>query len=395
MQKNLIFVFDRSGSMSGRKIEQAGNSLTYCLDRLNPDDRFAVLLFGTEVDDLSDGMQPASPEALAKAKKRVADVTARGGTAIGSALRHAIEVASRAEGLVMIVFLTDGKPTIGEVDVPRILKTVQAKNKSARIFAFGVGDSINTDLLDRLARQNRGTQSYVGESESIELKISDFYDKIATPVLSEVSVSVGGVQLRDMYPRRIGDLFGGSQQLVFGRFRGEGRQTVVVTGKVADRTAAFECEADFSATKKRTFIPALWAHRKVAFLLEEIRVNGKRRELVDEVVRLGRRYGIMTPYTSLLIVEDEEHAAAPVIRRQRAEFEHARFGARAVGWSCRLAASKSVAVESAGDEFSFGVDFSGPSASDSGGFFATQAVLPEFRKIAGTNILSGRCRRLY
>jgi len=138
MQKNMIFVFDRSGSMSGRKIEQARNSLTYCLDRLNPDDRFAVLLFGTEVDDLSDGMQPASPEALAKAKKRVADVTARGGTAIGSALRHAIEVASRAEGLVMIVFLTDGKPTIGEVDVPRILKTVQAKNKSARIFAFGV-----------------------------------------------------------------------------------------------------------------------------------------------------------------------------------------------------------------------------------------------------------------
>jgi Ca-activated chloride channel family protein len=346
--KDIIFAFDQSGSMSGDKIKQARNSLEYCLSRLDPKDRFAVLTFSTDVAELTDGLKPATPEAVAAAKKKVAGIEARGGTAIHAALQRACKLASGSDRLVMVVFLTDGRPTIGEVDMDVILKQTKNVNKKARLFVFGVGHDVNTDLLDRLATENRGTQQYVGETEDIEVKVSAFYEKIAKPVLTDVSVEAPGIKLKELYPREVPDIFRGGQVLLFGRYEGSGAKGIVVRGKAQGKERVFEVNADFSGRKANDFLPPLWAHRKVAFLLEEIRVRGKSKELADEVRRLGKRYGIVTPYTSFLIVPDEPAVQREVAAARRA-FEGAKRGADAVRLSGNLAGAKHRAAPEAAD----------------------------------------------
>jgi Ca-activated chloride channel homolog len=200
-----------------------------------------------------------------------------------------------------------------------------------------VGEDLNTDLLDRLAAENGGTQQYVSEKEDIEVKVSSFYDKVSTPVLSGVSVEAKGIELKDIYPRQPPDVFAGGQVLLFARYRGEGRQTVVVRGEARGRQQAFECEADFGGSDRNDFLPSIWAHRKVAFLLEEIRLHGHNKELEDEIVSLGKRYGIMTPYTSFLVVEDNKPETRDRVVMMRQSFEGAKAGRAAVSFSRNLA----------------------------------------------------------
>jgi Ca-activated chloride channel family protein len=305
--KDVVFVFDKSGSMAGDKMRQAKASLNYCLEKLNKEDRFSVILFSTDVDPLTSELVPATPEAIAKAKESVEKADARGGTSIHDALLAACKQVADSKRLAMLVFLTDGRPTVGPSDIGDILKAVGAANSGkARMFVFGVGTDLNTDLLDRLASEHRGTQTYVTEKEDIEVKVSSFFEKVAMPVLSDVAVAAGDIELRDLYPRQLPDVFRGGQLLVFGRYRGAGKRSVVVKGKAAGKDQAFECEADFAGAAANDFIPSIWAHRKVAFLLEEIRTRGHQKELEDEIVALGKRHGILTPYTSFLIVEDEK-----------------------------------------------------------------------------------------
>lgn len=385
--KDVIFVFDKSGSMSGKKIEQAREALKYCLHRLRKEDRFAVVAFSTDMDLLTDGLVTAAPEAVEAAIKNVGRMEARGGTAIHAALRKALELVKRdAERLSMIVFLTDGRPTIGETDTPRILDAVQAANKpNVRLFVFGVGYDLNTDLLDRLAVDNGGTQQYVGEDEDIEFKVSNFYAKVSEPVLSDVVVEAQGVELRELYPRRVPDVFAGGQVLLFGRYRGTGRGTVVVRGSARNRKEAFECGADFGGSDRNDFLPSVWAHRKVAFLMEEIRLRGKHKEIEDEIVALGKRYGIVTPYTSFLIVEDEKPALREQVGFMRRSFEAAKSGRDAVAVSRNLAGAKMMdAAAPAGAPAMVGFgDREGAAGGGAGGFEPMRtAARRSMRKVA-------------
>ncbi len=340
--KDIVFAFDKSGSMAGDKLRQAKEALVYCLDRLHRDDRFGVLAFSTDVDALTDGLAAVTPETVGAAKARVEALEARGGTAIHDALEQALGLAAAdGERLAMVVFLTDGKPTVGPADADEILAAAaKANTGKARVFAFGVGYDLNTDLLDRLATDNGGTQQYVGEQEDIEVKVSSFYEKIAQPVLSGVAVEAQGVELRDVYPRRTPDVFAGGQVLLFGRYRGGGRGTVTVRGKAQGREQTFTCEADFDGNDRHRFLPPLWAHRKVAFLLEEIRLRGRNRELEEEVVALGKRYGILTPYTSFLATEDETPERRERVLAMRRSFETVVSGRGGVGLSRNLAEAK-------------------------------------------------------
>ena len=308
--RDMVFVLDTSGSMRGKRMTQARNALKYCLENLSPEDRFGLMNFSTTVSKYTEALLPASKENLEKAQKWVAGLEATGGTAIDDALAAAVDLRTKDETRPFtIVFFTDGRPTIGETDADKILANVGKKNTAnTRIFSFGVGDDVNATFLDALSDRSRAISTYVRETEDIEAKTTGLYAKISNPVLSNLKLSVGGdVKLNDVYPPQLPDLFHGTQLVVLGRYNGKGGKTTVkLTGTVGKETKEFTYEVNFpeETAEEKPFVEDLWARRKVGYMLDQIRVNGEKKELVDEVVALAKHYGITTPYTSYLVVPD-------------------------------------------------------------------------------------------
>ena len=177
---------------------------------------------------------------------------------------------------------------------------------NTRIFTFGVGDDVNAALLDQLADKTRAVSTYVRPAEDIEVKISGLYGKISHPVLTNLKLTAGkDITLSEIYPPQLPDLFHGSQLVVLGRYHGKGHAAVTLTGRVGKETREFVYESTSPEDRRRKmFVEHLWARRKVGYLLEQIRSNGEKKELVDEVVALAKKHGIATPYTSYLVVPD-------------------------------------------------------------------------------------------
>jgi Ca-activated chloride channel family protein len=319
--KDVVFVLDKSGSMKGEKIEQARGALAYCVESLNDDDRFNIVLFSTNVTSYHDGLVTATRGEKKKALKFIEDIEARGGTDINEALESALDMPA-SKNPRMIVFLTDGLPTVGETDIDRILSNLRKRNDTVRIFPFGVGYDVNTVLLDQISVDHRGTVDYIKPEEDIEVKVSRFYDKISNPVLSEIDLQVAGVELDDVYPRALPDLFDGTQLVVLGRYDGRGSKSITLTGRVGGRKKQFDYEGTFASREDGyAFIPRLWANRKIAYLLSEIKIHGADRELVDEVIELSLEHGIITPYTSYLILEEGTDADRQRLSRAAPETE--------------------------------------------------------------------------
>ncbi len=314
--RDMIFVLDTSGSMRGKRMTQARSALKYCLNNLGENDRFALLNFATTVNKYAEDLLPATRANLEQARKWVDDLEATGGTAINDALLAALALRGADTGRTFtIVFFTDGRPTIGETDVEKIRKNVEARNSAnTRIFTFGVGDDVNASFLDRLADGSRALSTYVRESEDIEHKVSGLFAKISNPVLANLKLTVGpSVKLAEVYPPELPDLFHGSQLVVLGRYTGEGHAAIKLTGTVGKDTREFVYELKFpeKTDEGRGFVEDLWARRKVGYLLDQIRLHGEAKEVKDEVIALAKRYGITTPYTSYLVVPD---TVAPVAR---------------------------------------------------------------------------------
>ncbi|HDQ71109.1 MAG TPA: VWA domain-containing protein, partial [Chloroflexi bacterium] len=301
--RDVILVLDTSGSMDGEKIEQAKKALAYVLERLNPEDRFNVIAFSTGLRQYARDLRPVSEarEAIAW----VARLEALGGTDINRALLEALAQAD-AERPAALIFLTDGLPTEGVTEIGRILANVEsAASDNVRLFPFGVGNDVNTLLLDTLAERHRGSVTYVRPHEQIDEKISAFYAKIKTPVLSDIALDFGDVLVDDTYPHPLPDLFAGAQLILAGRYRDGGPAKITLSGRVDGERREFVHEGAFRASGGDDFIPRLWATRKIGHLLTQIRLHGERREWVDAIVDLSVRYGIITPYTSFLIEEDD------------------------------------------------------------------------------------------
>src|SRR5262249_36679661 len=216
-----------------------------------------------------------------------------------------------------VVFFTDGQPTIGESDPEKILKNVKDRNTtSTRIFTFGVGDDVNAALLDQLADQTRSVSTYVRPQEDIEVKVGGLYSKISHPVLTDLKLAcTKEVKISEMYPTKLPDLFHGGQLVILGRYRGHGPCALTLTGKADKEGREFIYKVEFpeKTSGDKAFVEALWARRKVGYLLDEIRSHGEKKELIDEVVRLAKKNGITTPYTSYLVVPDNVAPAAPVV----------------------------------------------------------------------------------
>jgi len=310
--KDVIFVLDTSGSMEGKKLEQAKEALEFVLDHLHEEDRFNIVAFNTAVRTYAARLRPASERA--EAKEFVRRLSAEGATNIHRALLEALAMATDSAGRgtggrpEFLVFLTDGLPTAGLTDVNRIIAEVgQAASEDVRLFSFGVGYDVNTFLLDSVSQEHRGVSAYVEPGESIEEEVSAFYSKISTPLLADLGLNVSGVVVEDLYPYPLPDLFAGSQLLLVGRYREGGRARVTLNGTVNERERSFSYPSvEFRTQGGEDSIPRLWATRKIGQMLKEIRLHGENKELVDSIVALSVRYGIMTPYTSFLVDERQD-----------------------------------------------------------------------------------------
>ncbi len=307
--RDVVLVLDKSGSMSDAKMAQARKALKFCLNSLNPEDRFGLVSFATIVSNFEDSLKNASKDNLERAEKWVDDLRQSGGTAILPALNAAMDMRPKTDSgrSFTVVFFTDGLPTVDETNPDRIVTAIKSRNSaSTRIFTFGVGDDVNAAMLDQLSEATRAVSTYVRPQEDIEAKVSGLHARISHPVMTNVKLSSTGVRLHEVYPVQLPDLFHGSQLVVFGRFSGHGPGSVKLSGLVGGETRELVEEFTFPerTTEGKEFVEHLWARRKVGYILDQIRANGERKELVDEVTELAKRYGIATPYTSYLVVPD-------------------------------------------------------------------------------------------
>lgn len=323
VRKDVVFVLDTSGSMAERgKLEQAKKALAFCLGSLNVGDRFEVVRFSTEAEPLFGRLVAAEKTNVERADAFVAGLKPLGGTAIEEALLSALEPlkAQGEEGRPYnVVFLTDGRPTVGATGDDAIVGTVgKAKGgRTVRVFALGVGTDVNTHLLDRLAETTRAASRYVLPGQDLELALSSFFAKISAPVLAAPRLRVAGpVRTTKLAPPELPDLFKGEEVVVLGRFSGSGEASLTLDGMVNGAPRRFTWKATFPEhATGNDFVPRLWATRRVGWLLDRIRLDGESAELREEATELARRYGIVTPWTSYLVLEDEARRNVPVSAR--------------------------------------------------------------------------------
>lgn len=310
LPKEIVFVVDTSGSMQGEKIEQTKKALKFCLSSLSESDRFNLITFSTDVNGLSSGnMLEASKANVAKALTAVDQIEASGGTNIDGALRAALgsDFTAGSAKAKMVVFMTDGLPTVGVTDPQSILgDSVAASQKNkVRVFNFGVGNDVNTHLLDKLSLQADGVSTYVSPREDIEIKVSDFYSKIKNPVMTDVVFDFGSSSsANSIYPKKIPALYRGGEITILGRFKGTGPAEITLSGNVAGEPRTIKLPVTWPARDiGNSQLPRVWAMRKIGHLLEDVRLHGENQEMIKEIVELSQRHGIVTPYTSQLVLE--------------------------------------------------------------------------------------------
>lgn len=322
-EKDIAFVIDTSGSMAGNKLEQAKKAFQFCVANLNDGDRFEVVRFSTETESLFGGLKKASSGNRKQALNFIKDLKPIGGTAINAALIEALDLKpEKSNRPFLVIFLTDGRPTIGITGEGQIVKNVDAAAGKTRVFCFGIGTDVNAHLLDKITEETRASSTYVTPNEDIEVKVSSFYTKIKEPVLANPKLEFPeGIRVSKLYPSPLPDLFKGEELVLVGRYKGKGKGDALLEGTLAGKKTQFEFPVTFPAHADHSFIPRLWATRRVGYLLDEIRLHGEKKEIKEEVTQLARQYGIVTPYTAYLIIEDEKHRGVPVAQRTLRNFE--------------------------------------------------------------------------
>lgn len=360
LPKDIVFVFDTSGSMAeGDKIGQARRALEFCLRNLDPRDRFGIVRFATEAEPFAPALLPADDASRDRAIAFVKGFKPIGGTAIADALAAGLKLvtvtpagdAAEPGRPCFVVFLTDGLPTVGQTDVEKLVAGVSEAvgKRTIRVFCLGVGTDVNTHLLDRIVHATRAAGQYVLPGEDLELELASFYGKIASPVLTNLELAVeGDVRISKLHPGPLPDLFKGEQLVVLGRYTGSGRATLTLTGTMAGEQRRYTLTRSFpEKDTDREFLPRLWAVRRVGYLLDQIRLHGESQELRDEAATLARRHGIVTPYTSWLILEDEGRRKVAAADRTLREFDadpRARAEARRIYANAQAEASGAGAV---------------------------------------------------
>ena len=304
--QDVVFVVDTSGSMAGEKIAQARRAVQFCIDKLDDRDRFNVVRFSTGFDVLFGELTAATKENRAAAQNFAGLFTAGGGTNIADTLQHVVGMRPDGDGAearpFVVVFLTDGQ---GNRQPDEILGMLAGGPDNLRIFPFGVGHDVNTILLDRLANAYTGRPTYVGPGENLELVLGDFFSVVSRPVLTNLKLTLPGIGATEQFPATLGDLYHGQQLIVAGRFGSSATGPVKLTAsRNGERVEYVWPNVAFTNTAEATYVAAVWAGRKISYLIDQIRAHGESQEMIAEVVELSRTYGIQTPYTSWLVTPE-------------------------------------------------------------------------------------------
>lgn len=329
LRREVTIVLDRSGSMAGRKLEQAKDAALQVLEGLADGEGIQIIHYGNDVGAAFAKPTAKSDESMKVAREFVKSIRPHGGTNIHDALLEALRPKAMAGTLPLVLFLTDGLPTVGPTSEKDLFKLIETGNKgNRRVFCFGVGHDVNVPLLDRIADSTRAITSYVLPDEDVEVKVARTFARLDHPVLAAPSLKTidgnGNVVTRtvEVLPRRLNDLFRGDQLVVLGQYRGEGDLQFELSGRTpaGDKQYQFTLPVS-SASTRHAFVPRLWASRQIAFLVDELRQQGgdlgapfgavrpdpfsdpRLRELRDEILRLSARYGVLGEYTAFLATE--------------------------------------------------------------------------------------------
>ena len=302
--RDVTFVIDVSGSMSGQKIEQARSAGKQLLNTLSPMDRFRLIDFSSDVRTFRDDFSVATRENIRSAERYLDDLEAQGSTNISGALDEALSARVQSGRLPIILFLTDGQPTVGERDASVIAKSVANQRGSRRLFTFGVGSDLNVSLIEQLALEGRGTASFVRPEESVERAVGIVASRLTSPLVTDVRVRADGVRLLKMHPSGPVDIFAGEDLVLLTRYDGSGNATLRFDGQTTSGPVSWTSRVYFpERSRENPFVARLWATQRVGYLSAEKRKNGGSREIDDEIRDLGDRFGIPTEFSSYLVVE--------------------------------------------------------------------------------------------
>lgn len=302
--RDVTLVLDVSGSMAGVKIRQAREAGKQVLATLNTADRFRLIDFSTDVRSFRDGFVTATPDNIRAATRYLESLEASGSTNISGALNVALEGSAAAGRLGLVLFVTDGAPTVGERNPDAIASRVARQRGKRRIFSFGVGADLNASLVERLAIEGKGTAHFVRPDESVERVVSVVASRLTSPVVTDVRVSADGVRLVKRHPTDAADIFAGQDYVMLARYDGSGGSRIRFDGQTADGPVSWSTRVAFpSNSRENSFIARLWATQRVGYLSAEKRKNGESREIDDEIRELGEKYAIPTEFSSYLVLE--------------------------------------------------------------------------------------------
>jgi len=302
--RDVTFVLDVSGSMSGQKMEQARAAGKQLLRTLSPMDRFRLIDFSSDVRTFRDDFSTATRENIREAERYLDDLEAQGSTNISGALEEALSSRVQSGRLPIILFLTDGQPTVGERDGSVIASNVAKQRGSRRLFTFGVGSDLNVSLIEQLALEGRGTASFVRPDESVERAVGIVASRLTSPLVTDVRIHADGVRLLKMHPSAPVDIFAGEDLVILARYDGDGNAVLRFDGQTTSGPVSWSTRVYFpERSRENPFVARLWATQRVGYLSAEKRKHGGSQEINDEIRDLGERFGIPTEFSSYLVVE--------------------------------------------------------------------------------------------
>jgi Ca-activated chloride channel family protein len=302
--KELIFVLDTSGSMNGFPIEKAKETMRLALDNLYPSDTFNLITFAGDTHILFPQPVTATKENLQKAQAFLLSRSGSGGTEMMTAIKAALDPSDQQGHVRIVCFLTDAY--VGN-DMA-IIDEVQ-KHTNARVFAFGIGGSVNRFLLDKMTEYGRGEVEYVGLNDDGSAAARRFYERVRNPLLTDISIDWNGLPVADVYPQRIPDLFGAKPVILTGRFTSAGRGTIRLKGKMAGNDFVREIPVELPETMAlHDVLASLWARQRIDNLMGQdfarLQQGNMRPDLKETITQLGLEFRLMTQFTSFVAVEE-------------------------------------------------------------------------------------------
>jgi Ca-activated chloride channel family protein len=302
--KELVFVLDTSGSMSGFPIEKAKETMKMALDNLYPADTFNLITFAGDTHILFNQPVSATAQNLKKAQEFLSSRAGSGGTEMMTAIKAALEPSDKQDHVRIVCFMTDAE--VGN-DMA-IIDEVQ-KHPNARVFAFGIGSSVNRFLLDKITEYGRGEVEYVGLDDDGSAAAKRFYERVRNPLLTDISVEWNGLPVADIYPQRVPDLFSAKPVVLTGRYLNGATGTIRLKGKMSGSDFVREIPVQFPDNEARhDVLAALWARQRIEDLMGQdysgAQSGSMKPELKETVTQLGLEYRLMTQFTSFVAVEE-------------------------------------------------------------------------------------------